>query len=250
MVAIPARGASRSVDPPAKERGPGHARSIAGANQVEGANEVTVQISGYGFRRRPGRWRLVSRSTRRPGMPGLQPTETPVRAAPGGGWRCHYAAGEARTCVPSQVVADARLAQATTLSYAIQVTSAAIGTRLVLAELARRPVPSHRSVLSVSDGAVWIPEVLALHCPQAIRVLDFAHAAEYLAQAAPASPGRGMARTRRAWQPAAGVCVKRLVNVLLVSPRCLVQGLHPWSYSTEGLTRPLPHPHVLIPSTP
>jgi hypothetical protein len=56
-----------------------------------------------------------------------------------------------------------------------------------LGELGRRGVPQATDVVSVNDGAVWIQELLDLQCPQAVRVLDFAHAAGYLAEAAKAT---------------------------------------------------------------
>lgn len=51
-------------------------------------------------------------------------------------------------------------------------------------ELGRRGVFPATDVVAVNDGAVWIGQVLDLHCPQAHRVLDFAHAAGYLTRAA------------------------------------------------------------------
>jgi hypothetical protein len=49
--------------------------------------------------------------------------------------------------------------------------------------------------VAVSDGAVWIQELLDWHCPHSVRVLDFPHAAGYLAAAAQASFGPGTAAT-------------------------------------------------------
>jgi hypothetical protein len=54
----------------------------------------------------------------------------------------------------------------------------------MLGEIMRRAVSTTADVVSVNDGADWIQRVLDLHCPQAHRVLDFVHAAEYLGQAA------------------------------------------------------------------
>jgi hypothetical protein len=51
----------------------------------------------------------------------------------------------------------------------------------VLGELHRRGVETAGQVAAVSDGAEWIQGFVDLHCPQAVRILDFAHAAEHVA---------------------------------------------------------------------
>jgi hypothetical protein len=51
----------------------------------------------------------------------------------------------------------------------------------VLGELHRRGVETAGQVAAVSDGAEWIQGFVDLHCPQALRILDFAHAAEHIA---------------------------------------------------------------------
>lgn len=91
----------------------------------------------------------------------------------------------ARTAVIGQVVTDGTTVRTTQLSYVSHLTDAATFSRRALAELTRRGVPTHHPVVSVSDGAVWIQELLNLHCPQAIRVLDLPHAAGYLATPPP-----------------------------------------------------------------
>jgi hypothetical protein len=104
----------------------------------------------------------------------------------GGEW------AEARTLVIGTQDGDTT----TALSYVSQLAPAATFARTVLGELARRGVDAHPGpVVALSDGAVWIQELLALHCPRAVRVLDIMHAAGYLAQAAQASFGSGTAQT-------------------------------------------------------
>jgi hypothetical protein len=81
----------------------------------------------------------------------------------------------------------------TALSYVSQLAPAASFARTILPELTRRGVDAHPGpVVALSDGAVWIQELLDLHCPRAVRVLDTMHAAGYLAQA---SFGPGTAQT-------------------------------------------------------
>ena len=53
--------------------------------------------------------------------------------------------------------------------------------RYALAEVHRRGVEEAKQVVAVNDGAAWIQSFIDYHCPQAIRVIDFAHAQSYLA---------------------------------------------------------------------
>lgn len=64
-----------------------------------------------------------------------------------------------------------------------------------LAELSRRGVIGHPTVVAVTDGALWIREVLDWQCPHAVRILDVPHAAGWLATATQASFGPGTAGT-------------------------------------------------------
>lgn len=98
---------------------------------------------------------------------------------------------EARTLVVGQVAATGM----TALSYASHVRDAATFQRRALAELTRRGIPDAAHVVAVTDGAVWIQEFLDWHCPRAVRVLDFPHAAGYLAPAAQAAFGPGTVET-------------------------------------------------------
>jgi len=47
------------------------------------------------------------------------------------------------------------------------------------------------TVVTVMDGAPWLQELIDEQCPGAVRILDFPHAAGYLAQAAQATVGAG-----------------------------------------------------------
>src|SRR5205823_31094 len=49
-----------------------------------------------------------------------------------------------------------------------------------LVELHRRGVEQADAVCAVTDGAEWLQGFTDDHCPKAIRILDFAHAAEYV----------------------------------------------------------------------
>lgn len=110
----------------------------------------------------------------------------------GGAW------AEVRTLAIGRVHGGGETVRTTALSYASHLTDATAFGRLSLAELSRRGVPAHPRVVAVTDGAVWIQEVLDLQCPHAVRVLDFPHAAGYLATVAQAAFGPGTAETS-AW---------------------------------------------------
>ena len=69
-------------------------------------------------------------------------------------------------------------------SYAAGLGAAETFAQEALGEVVRRGLDQAPRVAAVSDGASWIQGFVDLHCPQAVRILDFAHAAGYLAQAA------------------------------------------------------------------
>ncbi len=71
--------------------------------------------------------------------------------------------------------------QTTQLSYFSRVDTGENFSRLSLAEWQRRGGDNAHTVVAVQDGAVWIQRVIDHHCPQATRIIDFAHAQSYLA---------------------------------------------------------------------
>jgi hypothetical protein len=60
-------------------------------------------------------------------------------------------------------------------------TDAETFQRLALVETQRRGVETAQEVIAPSDGAVWIQGFLDYHRPDAHRILDFGHAAGYVA---------------------------------------------------------------------
>jgi hypothetical protein len=60
-------------------------------------------------------------------------------------------------------------------------------------ETHRREVTLAPQVCAVGDGALWCQRFYDWHCPDALRILDWPHAAEYLGAAARATFGRGTA---------------------------------------------------------
>jgi len=68
------------------------------------------------------------------------------------------------------------------LSYFSRKVSSQEFERLCLAEMHRRGVENAQEVAAVMDGAEWEQSFTDYHCPQAVRILDFAHAAEHVNQ--------------------------------------------------------------------
>lgn len=66
------------------------------------------------------------------------------------------------------------------LSYFSRLTDAETFGHLALAEIHERGVEKAGQVIAVADGAVWIQGFFDYHRPDAVRVLDFPHAAEYI----------------------------------------------------------------------
>jgi hypothetical protein len=74
------------------------------------------------------------------------------------------------------------IVQTQDLSYCSRMTDATTFADLALVETHRRGLHSTGAVAAVTDGAAWIQGFLDLHCPDAVRILDFPHASGYLAQ--------------------------------------------------------------------
>ena len=68
------------------------------------------------------------------------------------------------------------------LSYFSRKVSSQEFEGLCLAETHRRGVENAQEVAAVMDGAEWEQSFTDYHCPQAVRILDFAHAAEHISQ--------------------------------------------------------------------
>lgn len=91
--------------------------------------------------------------------------------------------------LPPQLVQGETVIQTTQHSYFSRLADADTFTRLALVETQRRGVETAAAVVAVTDGAEWIQKFIDHHRPDAVRILDFPHAAEYVntfAQARPA----------------------------------------------------------------
>ena len=92
---------------------------------------------------------------------------------------------EVRTLVIGEVEASkgeqgAGEVHAHNLSYFSRKVNAQEFQRQALVEVQRRGIENARSVAAVMDGADWEQSFIDFHCPQAVRILDFAHAAQHI----------------------------------------------------------------------
>ena len=84
-------------------------------------------------------------------------------------------------------------AHARELSYFSRMMDHQSFARLATAETHRRGTARAERVCAVMDGAEWQQKFIDLHRPDAVRILDWCHAAEHLAQAGQAVLGAGTA---------------------------------------------------------
>lgn len=87
-------------------------------------------------------------------------------------------------------------AHATDLSYVARLADAATFGRLVTPETHRRGTLAAGAVAAVMDGAAWLQGLVDLQRPDAVRILDFPHAAQRLSAPAEAVWGADSARAR------------------------------------------------------
>jgi hypothetical protein len=123
-----------------------------------------------------------------------------------------------------------RVVPTASLSYFSRVTDAETFQHLTLSELYQRRVETASQVAVVCDGAEWIQGFVDFHCPQAIRILDFAHAAERVCQIGEAVLGTGHA-SLAAWQ------TRQLHHLKQQGPAELLVSLR--RFAAEHLTVPV-----------
>jgi len=80
--------------------------------------------------------------------------------------------------IPRSVPADTTELRTQALSYFSRLCDAETFGTLALPELHRRRVSSAAQVVAVTDGAEWLQRFVDLHRSDAIRILDFPHAAQ------------------------------------------------------------------------
>lgn len=85
---------------------------------------------------------------------------------------------EVRTLAIGEVSETREPVQTTKVSYFSRMTDAASFEELIESETQRRQVSHASQVVGVMDGAEWLQGLLDLHRPDALRILDFPHAAQ------------------------------------------------------------------------
>jgi hypothetical protein len=86
--------------------------------------------------------------------------------------------------------------QTTTLPYFSLLADDETFGRLATVETHRRGTETAGVVCAVVDGAEWEQGFISLHRPDAVRIVDWAHAVDYLAAAAQAGDGAGTVRAQ------------------------------------------------------
>ena len=85
---------------------------------------------------------------------------------------------EVRTMAIGEVTVQGGQTRTTKLSYFSRMTDAATFRELAGGEVQRRQVEEAGQVAAVMDGATWLQEIADLYRPDAVRILDFPHAAQ------------------------------------------------------------------------
>jgi hypothetical protein len=101
----------------------------------------------------------------------------------GGGWTDVKLAAFAEVVLGGPDETGRRTASAVRLSYVARWEAAGQFGQTISLEAQRRGLDEARVVVSPNDGAEWIQGNLDLVAPQAVRILDFPHAAEGTAEA-------------------------------------------------------------------
>jgi hypothetical protein len=103
---------------------------------------------------------------------------------------------EVKTLALGRVIQEADgTVRTTDLSYFSRRAEHTAFRRLALVETYRRGVGTALEVVAVMDGADWLQRFIDFHRPDAIRILDFPHAVEYLTRASHEAFGPGTAAT-------------------------------------------------------
>jgi hypothetical protein len=100
---------------------------------------------------------------------------------------------EVRTAAAGTLTTEdtANAVHAQAITYFSRLCSAHDVIRQAALPLYERGIAHAETVVAVVDGAEWLQELIDAHCPDAIRILDFPHAVEYLSRATQAAFGAG-----------------------------------------------------------
>lgn len=134
------------------------------------------------------------------------------------------AIGEFDTRVNQRGEAEVRTSN---ISYFTRTYTARKFERFSLVETHRRGIENAKLVVAVNDGAEWIQRTIDYHVPTAIRVLDFPHAQEYIADAGKAFFGEDAAGFMTWFRQASH-------ELKLDGPKPLLARLHDLHQRAEG----------------
>jgi hypothetical protein len=179
------------------ERVPDLARMLLGVNvSVDTVRRLTEAAGAAQVEREEALCQQVRREAPDgPGGPAVQQLSADGAMVPvtGGEWV------EVRTIALGAVEKDEDGVPHTRhLRYFSRLCSAAAFIDWVALPLHEAGTAQAGTVVAVQDGADWLTQLLDAHCPDAVRILDFPHAAEHLTMAAQAAYGAGKADTS-AW---------------------------------------------------
>ena len=115
----------------------------------------------------------------------------------------------------------------TNLSYFSRLTEAETFSRLATVETQRRGTEHAETVCAVNDGAEWIQGFIDVQRHDAVRILDFSHAASYVSQVGEAVHGEGT--------PASKAWLEMTLHTLKHdSPATVIQLLQGLQHDLEG----------------
>ncbi len=122
---------------------------------------------------------------------------------------------------------------ASEISYFSRLLEAEMFTHMALVETHRRGVENAGQVIAVTDGAKWEQGFIDYHRADAVRILDFPHAAEYVSKIGTAVCGQETPEVKK-WLEHQLQCLKRQGPAqVLPELRTLVQA-HPETPDMEG----------------
>lgn len=179
------------------ERVPALARLLLGVLvSVDTVRRLTEAAGTAQVTREEAMWQRL-RQTAPDGPPG-----PPVQQLSADGAMVPITGGEwveVRTLALGTVEQDQEgVAHTRDLRYFSRLCSAAAFIDWVALPLHEAGTAQAGTVVAVHDGADWLRQLVDAHCPDAVRILDFPHAGEYLSKAAQAAYGAGTAETS-AW---------------------------------------------------
>lgn len=134
---------------------------------------------------------------------------------------------EAKLLVIGVVTTDpAGQPQTRALSYFAQVTEAEAFSQAALVETHRRGLERAQAVGAVMDGAEWLQGLVDDHRSDAVRILDFAHAASYVSEIGQAVQAAGTSLAS-GWLTAQLHCLKHEGPAGLLSELGMLAKRHP-----------------------